>query len=387
MSASKKFTNKHTDTAPRQNLFCRDAMWPLIIAELGYNPFKETNGCTLRHCQYEAHSCRGAHTLADLKPLSHIVKYNSINKATYDWVRLYNSIKDSIKADSAKITATEFRPRIEAIDTLNFIDLIQLWRELACHYRKIAKELPKKSIGVVDIVQHDHPSGFKFAEDVPNVYLNESLEDTAWGFERLTRRCETFGRYESAIESGNKITIWDLCLATGLNCKEGCHYDSEMICPEDFLTGTCSCKSVAQCETEEIILQQQLIAKSAELLALIEAEKKPGDNDGWVSHGKKGKGKAKTIDPKDVIKAEIKHIKKQIDELSKSRFIHYTEQGMRPFNTLLEEFNAAEIIRVRAELIRQQELEAERQRAEEALCVLAIAEPVKKLGKLGTKRA
>jgi len=100
------------------------------------------------------------------------------------------------------------------------------------------------------------------------------LEDHAWSFVRLTRLCALNTKFEESIRSGNLITIWDLCLATGLNCKAGVHKKSEMLCHDDFLIGSCTCLSNEQLELMEMELSQKLIELSNNLVSMIENKQK-----------------------------------------------------------------------------------------------------------------
>ena len=136
---TKSYNNKTTFTGePIQNLWCRDTYWQHITNVLGYNPFKETNGCRLRKCQYEPNICRGAHCVNNIKPLKHINNFNRLDKAKYNWVQLYNNIISTLEADSSKIILEDHKRKIADLTSMNFIDVIQLWRNFACYYRKIS---------------------------------------------------------------------------------------------------------------------------------------------------------------------------------------------------------------------------------------------------------
>lgn len=355
MQSTKYNTRNDTITSgSTQNLWCRDTYWQNVIDTYGFNPFKETNGCHLRKCQYDGSKCRGAHRECDIKPLSHIQAYNKINKAKFDWVKLYLAIIKSLSDESTRVLDTEHKRLLENIKSQDFIQAINLWRDLTCHYRKLAKEILPKS----ESVGQRHSSGFMYNEDVPKFKLPSDLEDVAWSFERLTRYCPVQQKFERSIQSQNKITVWDLCLATGINCKEGVHKQSEMICKENFLTGSCSCLTVQQLEEKEIKLQENVIELTKQLTDIINQESQTGD-DGWSKPVKKTK--KPVCDPKVSIRQEINKIKKEIEQLQFSRLIHYTELGMAPFD---EQYK----------LHLQNEEDRLKKQAEEAL----LAKPVKK---------
>ncbi len=334
-----------------QNLWCRDTMWDYVAKSLGRNAeeiFSQRNGCHLRSCNKSSSECRGAHSLSELKPLPHIAKYNSLNKGTFNWIKLYLNVLKTMQRDLPNVKKEEHKRFVSSLSTMNFIELIQLWRNMACYYNKAAKELPfKKDIkGQTMSVQE---CGFAFRDDVPNFRIGDDLEDHAWSFERLTRYCPVNEKFEGCIKCGTQITIWDLCLATGLNCKEGVHKKCEMLCTEDFLNGTCSCKSQEQIDTETVELQKQLIEVSNELVAIVENEKaqaQVSDNDGWSKpKAKKPNNKFALPDPKIKLRQEINRLENEIKNLESSRFIHYSDLGMKPFKNLLEEHLAQEKIK------------------------------------------
>ncbi len=343
-STTKTYNNKNTLTSEStQNLWCRDTYWQHINNVLGYNPFKETNGCRLRHCQFEAGTCRGAHRSEDIKALKHISSYNRLDKGKYNWVQLYNELVGSLQSNVPKIILEEHKRKIaDVVATTNFIEVIQLWREFACYYRKIAKEIPfRRSSGNQTT---SHSSGYKYSDDVPGFYLDSSLEDTAWAFERLTRYCKTHKAMEANLARRQQITVWDLCLATGLNCKEGVHYADEHICPSNFMFGTCSCPTKESIETKEAELQLKKIELTNQLTLMIQSESK-SESDGWASGSKKKNTKSKpnAKDPKIELRNQISQIDNEIGELQSSpRMIHYTEQGMLPFANQLTNWLAIE---------------------------------------------
>jgi hypothetical protein len=341
MASTKPNSNKNTLTSQStQNLWCRDTYWQHITNVLGYSPFKETNGCRLRKCQFEPGSCRGAHCATDLKPLGHISSYNRLNKSKYNWVGLYNGLVSSLQADAPKLILEEHKRKIADVPTQNFVEVIQLWRELACYYRKIAKEIPfKRSSGNSSTL---HSSGYRYSDDVPGFYLDGSLEDTAWAFERLTRYCGTHKAMEANIARKQQITVWDLCLATGLNCKEGVHYTDEHICESNFLTGTCTCPTKESIEAKEAELQIRKIELTRQLTKMIEEEAE-NDDEGWSTGGGKKKSKGKQTDPKQELRNQIASVDDEIAAvIGTQRMIHYTELGMIPFAEQLANYRAEE---------------------------------------------
>ena len=329
--------NNTTVTADSaQNLWCRDTYWQHINTTVGFNMFKETNGCRLRYCNKSPNECRGAHKSEDIKPLSHISAHNRLDKSRFNWVQLYLGIVSCFQLNASKVLSEEHKQKIAESNTINFVELIQLWRDYACYYRKIKKDMTSNA-------QSTHISGYKRSDDVPGFYLDGTLEDTAWAFERLTRYCKTHKSMEQNIAQRQQITVWNLCLATGLNCKEGVHYEDEHICVSDFLTGKCSCMTKESLEAQECELQLKKIELTHQLTQLIETEPEKHQIE-WASTNKKKKNnKSKIVDPKYELQMKIKEINSEIDNLVNfPRQIHYTESGMLPFETQLHNYHEAE---------------------------------------------
>lgn len=335
-----------------QNLWCRDVMWQHVVETVGRpveTIFTQKNGCTLRSCNKSASECRGAHNLSDLKILPNIQKYNNLDKSKFDWVKLYTNVLKTMEKDVTRLKKEDHKS-IKNLNSMNFIDLIQLWRELACYYNKVARELPlkKDSNGFESI----HECGFTYRDDVPLFKIGDGLEDHAWAFVRLTHLCGLNSKFEESIKSGSLITIWDLCLATGLNCKAGVHKKSEMICIDDFLTGSCSCLSNEQLEAKEIELSQKLIELSNNLVSMIQNKQK---------------------DVK-LLYQEIINLEYQIKDLQSSRSIHYTELGMKPFNQQLEDY----------QLEKSKQIKPEEKKSDD-LKIGLVSGPVVKVTKFGKK--
>lgn len=324
MSYTKKQANNTTTTTepPLQNLWCRDAYCQYIIKNKNFNPFRTARGSNVRMCNYSSETCRGAHSPENIKPYPHIASFNRLNKEKYFWVGLYNNLVKTLQEDEKKLLALEHKKEIANITNLNFVELIQLWRKLACYYRKIFKEC--RNAGDCEM----HTSGYTKSIDVPCFNLDPKVEDTAWAFERLTKFCDIFKTFENSLASGELVKVWDLCLGTGINCKEGVHYTDEMICVNDFLTGTCSCLSKDEMEEkkckneeQERELLQEKIELSKELAELIKT--------------KKNKKRQNEITSKiSTINVTINKIVTEYNDIT-NRLIHYTENGMIPFNQQL----------------------------------------------------
>ena len=143
--------------------------------------------------------------------------------------------------------------------------------------RKIAKE--NKINNKVDII--------------PCFYLSNDLEDIAWALSRITIECQIEKIFRDKIKYNRKVTIWDMCLATGINCKDGYHNVSEKLCIDDFMTGRCHCINFMEYSEKVLKLQSEL----------------------------------DEINSRDKVKAKIKNAQiKKLNDYINSRSIHYTDQ-------------------------------------------------------------
>ena len=271
MSTNNKSFNNFT-TDPVKNLWCRDAMWPEVIKAAKYNPFVQYNGCKLRKCKYNHDECRGAHSFEDIKPYPHIRNFNRLDKNKYAWCNLYFEIISSLKSNLPMVILVEHKNKIADVLTKNFIEIIQLWREMACYYRKLAKEIPRRDSNN-SAAATKHPSGYTWFEDVPQFNLDNNTEDTAWAFERITRFCSIHEKMLLNICNHTTFTVWDLCVASGINCKEGVHYLDEHLCVSDFLTGTCSCPTKESLNEQEIALLNKSSDLVNQLTKIVESKK------------------------------------------------------------------------------------------------------------------
>ncbi len=399
---TKSFNNTNTkrsgDFIPEKNLWCREVYWKIVEDQLGFCPFKEMNGCHLRSCNRESHECRGAHNASELKPFKHIQEYNLINKSTYNWSQLFFDIISVIQKDGALMKSEEHLRILANLSTMNFFEVIRTWRDLACFYRKIAKELPsqKCAVGIAP-----SSSGFTYSEEVPKFFLSPNIEDIAWSFVRLTRWCPEHQKFKQAIETNQSITIWDMCLATGLNCKEGIHETNEKICEEDFLTSKCSCPTQEQIYAKQDEIEAKILDISNKILEIIKQEKIINEqlsSDGFVQtksrKGKKADPKIEPkIDPKIELTQQMIQLKEELKNLLTSRLIHYSEFGMEPFEiqyqkwTEKKEAKARLVAENQAKVAENQAKVSNKESWEHGLVDNAkITKPVVKISKLGAKK-
>jgi hypothetical protein len=239
-----------------KNLWCRDTLVQKMINDLGRNPFIHGKGFSIRVCK-NGKECKGAHSSDEIVIFPNIRTWNNTDKTTINFPELYFQIIDVINNDKTKIKSSDdiskdFITRILKLSEYNFIEALQLWRELATYYRRISKNpmLPMKSKWTSNINPHYNSSGYIFKEDVPYFGLDQRIEEHAWSLERLTKRCNIVMKNVESINKRTPMQIWDICVGDK-NCKEGYHNINDSLCIEDFLTGKCSC--IPKKDYEEII--------------------------------------------------------------------------------------------------------------------------------------
>lgn len=379
-------TNTNTDRTPEKNLWCRDTAWKVIQNRLGFNPFRETNGCRLRICTRDPTECRGAHTIEELKPFKYIQDFKQLNKATYNWPQLFTEIKSVLQKELPKIKLDKHKQMLSNLSTMSFFEVIHIWKELACYNRKIAKELSScKFNGTSPSIDTD---GFTNSEDVPTFNIHPKHEDIAWSFERTTKWCQQNQKFKQNIKNKQYMTIWDICLATGLNCKDGVHEINEKLCEEDFLTGKCSCQTLDQISVKREQLKAKIQDAYAKIKEITEESRKNEDfiDDFIQIMNRKNKQQKIKIDPKVELNSQIFKYKKELDEILNNRYIHYSDFGMVPFETQYKTW--LEIKQAKEKLAAEAALKAAAKEVQVDVLIETpkVTKPVVKVTKLGCKK-
>jgi len=308
-----------------KTLWCSYYYTESMVKNMGYNPFRENR---INGCKY-GKECRGAHSENEIKISSEINRFNSFNKTKFDWVKLYLNILITLKNDIPRIKGDTYKVTIQLLDKINFFEVLDLWKKLASEFRKIYKN--------DELVEQ---YGYDFKEDVPTFNLADNYEDITWSLERLTHICPIYSKFKNNLDNKIKISIRDVCIAPSMNCKNGCHTNSEIICKDDFLKGSCNCKSLE----EFMIHTSNLIAKM------------------------------ESIDPKT---DKYKKFQNKLIELGNSRPIHYTDGGMMPFEEQYNKYLENIKEKIQAEKMEQLKLEEDVKKQSDNI------KPVIKLKKLG----
>ena len=293
-----------------KDYICRQTIVQSIIKETGMNQFESnvnTKPCTFGDI------CRGAHSIETMKIKPHIYQWKKIDKSKFDFINIHMEVLKSIKENKQKMFPNNiFSERVSMIDGLNFIELINLWRELACYYRKIGKELPRKNSWKLSVQPKPHVSGYIFSDEIPYFSLND-IEDYIWGFERVTILCKKEQVLKKKINDYDTISMNDICLSSS-NCKDGVHNIDELLCISDFLTGSCECEKKESFDMKH----SNLIQEKQQLTNKLQNNLYQKD--------------------RDIAKNALNKISSQINK--HKRKLHYTDDGMIPYNIQYSEYVA-----------------------------------------------
>jgi len=273
---------------------CRFTLGQILIKYVGWNFLvnRYNKPLFLRDCADSM--CKGAHNLSNIKTHYINSNFNSMSKAKYEWIPLYLALSKSL--ETAKLFTSQ----------LNIIEMLQLWKS-------------------------------------NSLTLPEEFQEFAVAFERITHFCPDQIKFNNAIRNKTTIEISDLCLGTGINCRDGVNKTSELLCIRDFLTGKCDCINKKEYNTELTKLQSQL----------------------------------ETL--KSAVKPNQSVITKKMQEINDyQRMIHYTDNGMIPFETQYKEYIEMKEKESRQHLSHIDMLD-------NMIRMTQLKKPIMSLGKLGRK--
>ena len=273
---------------------CKFTYGKILIESIGWNPLinRYNKPLFIRECTDS--ECRGAHKLKDVKMHYNNVNFNNTSKSKYDWIQLYLALIKSL--ESAKIIINK---------DSNIIDIIQLWK-------------------------------------LNSLTLSDEYQDFAIAFERTTHYCPDQLKVNTMIMNRKTFELNDLCLGTGLNCRDGVNKPCELLCSMDFMTGKCDCITKDEYNTRLSRLKSEL---------------------------------SNISDQKKLSKKE-----QEITNLQEyGRTIHYTDYGMIPFEKQYNEY------------IKLKEEESRKNRShltvlDDMIRMTQLKNPIISLGKLGCKK-
>lgn len=306
-----------------KNFFCRDQYWQLMNTAYQRPVFKSVRGATLRKCNRE--NCRGAHCEDEIQTLPSVHQFKMCDKSKINLVSMYNSIIDQFENSKSKVKHQEYIDKLDNFKSLNFVQLLNLWFDITCFYRKLKKDIIN---GTSDC------DLYSSVDQIPQFFIEE--ENYAWGLERLTKLCPKNLELKQKIRQGKAI-IWDICIGS-INCKKGCHNIEYMVCNDDLLHGTCDCMSKEDFNNKKEQYNEQ-IKKFTDLLS-------PSKESGFESNLKPRKVKQ--------YQEKIRQLRGQKNSMI--RKVHLSEQGLIPFDLQMKMHleNLARIEQERIESLEKQ---------------------------------
>lgn len=300
--AAKKYINTEKIS------LCR-SFWGQTLKERGYSIYG------LNPCRFGA-SCKEAHSWEELRCKKHIRDwYTTMDKSSIDLLALRTNIISIVEQSRDSIKDKKYSSVVHSLHKMSLPELLQFTYDIICFHRKIAKNLPSKRTQG-SIVPDIGEGGYRYKEDVPKFELEN--EDIFWSLERSLHPCST---HMTMFQNKDKVHQASAICCGDVNCKFGEHDISKIACVEDMMTGKCSCLTIQQ-----ILDRKKQI--ELELLDLKKQIENSVDSEGFQIKI--------TTRVRTEISQKIKALQEAFGRLP-VRSIHYTEQGMVPFNTRFEE--------------------------------------------------
>jgi hypothetical protein len=225
-----------------KNTWCIPYLARYLNEELNYNIVGNFE------CRYKD-TCRQAHAKSDIIEMDHIKAWRNRDKSTVDLLAIKKNIIQTIMTSKDSVIDTKFRSQLVNIESMRFDELLHFWFEITCFHRRLAKELPSKE----HWANRNKPNpvgGFFFKNDVPKFYLDN--EEDVWSLQRTLRMCEK----HSNLSHDKIISLKDVCCGD-INCKEGVHTLSDLVCIDNLLTGKCECLSEEDIEHQKTSLMEE----------------------------------------------------------------------------------------------------------------------------------
>jgi len=181
-------------------------------------------------------NCRGAHNYQELTINSEVKKFDSTNWKDIDFIELYKTIYLQVKSSLSNINKYSELSLTKTLPEMNFIELLNFWREFAVIMRREKKNYYDKESRAKSF-------GFKTPGDIPILDLKEH-DNFAWSLWRSFHCCEEHEKFLNNVSSGmNKYDLQSHVCFHSLNCKNGTHHYNRQICSDDLLYGKCDCLS------------------------------------------------------------------------------------------------------------------------------------------------
>ncbi len=248
-------------------------------------------------------TCRQAHAKSEIVEMDHIKAWRNRDKSIVDLLAIKNNVIQVLVTSKDSIQDTKFRSQITNIESMKFDELLHFWFEITCFHRRLSKELPTRD-QCNGRATPNPIGGYFFKNDVPKFYLEN--EEDVWSLQRTLRMCQKY----SNLSPDKSVLIKEICCGD-INCKEGVHNQSELVCIDNLLTGKCDCLSQEEIEEK----QSSLIKKCEELQEQMDD---PNIN--------------KKLEAKLII--QFNEIVRKYNMLVRKK--HLTEQGLVPLNVRID---------------------------------------------------
>ena len=269
--------------------WCR-SYYGRFLNDIGYNIIG------IYPCRFEE-NCNSCHSREQIRMRQDIKKWKVSDKSQLNLYKMKENIINVIEKSKDNVNNIKYRSQISIINTKSFVELLSFWYEITSFHRRIVKKM-------IDTKQPHE--GYNKISEIPQFILDD--EDMVWALERMLHMCNTHMKLDKTI----KIYVKDICCGD-INCKEGVHSKSELICIDDMMTGKCSCIS-----REQYLEQKNSIEQELKLLTI-----KPDTEDGFITKSSKKKQPGRII--------ELTH---QLNNMF--RMIHLTEEGTIPMSVHIE---------------------------------------------------
>jgi hypothetical protein len=304
-SAAKSTTNARASDARAKTHWCMSQLC-ITLNKQGYDIVG------FQFCKFGP-TCYNAHKEEDIEKKPLIALWDRIKDfSTFDLGAMMDNILETMDKSKQMVNNPKYRSGMANIHSLGFPELLAFWFDIACHHRRIAKELPSKK------KWHDKSlpmpiEEYHYQEDVPQFYLEN--EDNAWALERVLHMCPDHMK----LTKTRRLNMSEIC-GGAFNCKKGVHKMEEVVCVENLINGECKC----MCEEEIEMTRHQIESDIEKLYTMLETSV---DADGFqIKLSKK---------IKDNIHAEIRDKKQELASIP-PRMRHLTELGLIPLKVHLE---------------------------------------------------
>jgi hypothetical protein len=191
-------------------------------------PNNTNNIKNIKKC-FHGKKCWNAHSSSEIKLYPYLVRFNNTDKKNINLYENFIIIKNLLIRNKSKMKL-EDKNIISRTDLNDFMKVLELWRNMNSKYSRILQSWKPNY------------EGYKFKHEIPNLEFKNEESDIIWGLYKYTRKCEDYEKLKDDIIKNIKLDPACFC-RRDLNCKNGCHDLTKLICISDLLTGSCNCKN------------------------------------------------------------------------------------------------------------------------------------------------